>query len=142
MRGSRFLADAIPVEDRPAAEAFLEEIRKRFYDATHHCYAYRIGPAGSSTGSTMTGNRAIPPADRSLQPSTRTPLTNVLVIVTRYFGGTKLGVGGLVRAYGDAAAAALAGAGRPDALSDSGVLDPVRPSAHQHGDADALRPCR
>ena len=111
IRGSRFLGDAIPVEDRAAAEAILEEIRKRHYDATHHCYAYRIGPDGSQYrihDDGEPGNSAGRPILAAIDHGS---LTNVIVVVTRWFGGTKLGVGGLVRAYGDAAASALAGAG-------------------------------
>jgi uncharacterized YigZ family protein len=111
VRGSRFVADAIPVEDRPSAEAFLEETRRRFYDATHHCYAYRIGPGGELYRIHDDGEPGNSAGRPILAAIDKTPLTNVLVIVTRYFGGTKLGVGGLARAYGDAAASALAGAG-------------------------------
>jgi len=111
IKGSRFLADAVPVEDRTAAEGVLTEVRKRYYDATHHCYAYRIGPDGGLYrihDDGEPGNSAGRPILAAIDHGT---LTNVMVIVTRWFGGTKLGVGGLVRAYGDAAAAALAGAG-------------------------------
>ena len=111
VRGSRFLAEAIPVEDRSAAEGSLEVTRRRFYDATHHCYAYRIGPAGEVYRIHDDGEPGNSAGRPILAAIDRTPLTNVLVIVTRYFGGTKLGVGGLVRAYGEAAATALAGAG-------------------------------
>lgn len=111
IRGSRFLADAMPVEDRQAAEAALDEIRKRFYDATHHCYAYRLGPGGKAYrihDDGEPGNSAGRPILAAIDHGS---LTNLMVVVTRWFGGTKLGVGGLVRAYGDAAAAAIAGAG-------------------------------
>ena len=111
IKGSRFLADAIPVEDRAAAEVALEDIRRRYYDATHHCYAYRIGPGGETYrihDDGEPGNSAGRPILAAIDHRT---LTNVLVIVTRWFGGTKLGVGGLVRAYGEAAAAVLEGAG-------------------------------
>lgn len=111
IRGSRFLADAVPVDDRPAAEAVLEDIRKRFYDATHHCYAYRLGPGGETYrihDDGEPGNSAGRPILAAIDHGS---LTNLIVVVTRWFGGTKLGVGGLVRAYGDAAAEALAGAG-------------------------------
>ncbi len=111
IKGSRFLADAIPVEDRTAAEAVLEETRKRLYDATHHCYAYRLGPGGETYRIHDDGEPGNSAGRPILAAIDHDALTNVIVIVTRWFGGTKLGVGGLVRAYGDAAAAALAGAG-------------------------------
>ena len=110
-KGSRFLAFAYPVADEAMVEAILEEVRKRYHDATHHCYAYRlltgeevlvrVSDAGEPAGS------AGPPILRALESQ---GLINVLLVVVRYFGGTKLGIGGLIRAYGDAARAALAAA--------------------------------
>jgi uncharacterized YigZ family protein len=111
IKGSRFLADAVPVEDRAAADGVLEDVRKRFYDATHHCYAYRLGSGGDVYRIHDDGEPGNSAGRPILAAIDHGALTNVIVIVTRWFGGTKLGVGGLVRAYGDAAAAALTGAG-------------------------------
>jgi uncharacterized YigZ family protein len=111
IRGSRFHADAVPVEDRTAAEAVLEETRKRFYDATHHCYAYRLGPGGEAYRIHDDGEPGNSAGRPILAAIDHHSLTNVIVVVTRWFGGTKLGVGGLVRAYGEAAAGALTAAG-------------------------------
>jgi uncharacterized YigZ family protein len=112
VRGSRFLADVVPVEDRRQAETELEAVRKRLHDATHHCYAYRIGTGGEQYRLHDDGEPGGSAGRPILAAIDRHGLTKVLVIVTRYFGGTKLGVGGLARAYGDAAESGLTAAGR------------------------------
>jgi uncharacterized YigZ family protein len=88
-----------------AADALLAEVRRRDPDATHHCWARRIGDEGPrySDDGEPAGTAGIP----ILRAIDGRALTGVLVVVTRYYGGTKLGTGGLVRAYGEAAAAAL-----------------------------------
>jgi uncharacterized YigZ family protein len=109
---SRFIADAVPVQSRDAAEGYLQKVRKEFFDATHHCYAYRLGadtPENRSSDDGEPGGTAGKPILAAIE---REGLTNVLVVVTRYFGGTKLGTGGLVRAYGESAVLALKEAGR------------------------------
>lgn len=110
VRASRFLALAFPVESEAEARAALEERARAYFDATHHCAAWRFrdglwraidaGEPGGSAGAPILA--AIDAAS----------LVDTAVIVTRWFGGTKLGVGGLVRAYGDAAGEALAAAPR------------------------------
>ncbi len=107
IKGSRFIAEALPVPDENEAEAAIQEIRKREYSATHHCTAYRLGPDGAIFRYNDDGEpsgTAGPPILRQIEGRV---LTNTLVVVTRYYGGTKLGTGGLIRAYGDAAALAL-----------------------------------
>jgi uncharacterized YigZ family protein len=104
---SRFIADAFPVESVEAAEAQIESVRAREHQARHHCTAYRIGVEGDTFRYNDDGEpsgTAGPPILRHIDGR---ELTNTLVVVTRYFGGTKLGTGGLVRAYGDAADAVL-----------------------------------
>ncbi|NQV72290.1 YigZ family protein [bacterium] len=107
IKGSRFLAEAIPVSSVEEADAALLAIKKRDYDATHHCSAYRIG----SDGNTFRYNDDGEPNSSAGLPIYRQiegrNLTNSLVVVIRYYGGTKLGTGGLVRAYGEAASLAL-----------------------------------
>lgn len=107
VKGSRFIAEAIPVSTAEAAEAEIAAIQKREFAATHHCTAYRLGPEGD----VFRYNDAGEPRGTAGQPILRQidarGLTDVLVVVTRYFGGTKLGTGGLIRAYGDAAAEVL-----------------------------------
>lgn len=107
VKGSRFIAVAVPVQEEGEAEAEIARIRKRGYDATHHCTAYRVGPDGATTRFNDDGEpsgTAGPPILRQIDGR---GLTNTLVVVTRYYGGTKLGTGGLIRAYGEAAAEAL-----------------------------------
>lgn len=111
IKDSRFIAGAMPVVSRPDAEAKIAALTTTFHDATHHCYAYRIGlapelisyfsDAGEPSG---TAGRPI------LNALAEKQLTNVLVVVIRYFGGTRLGTGGLARAYSGSARMALASA--------------------------------
>lgn len=105
--GSRFLAEAVPAAHRDAAEERIGAIREREHQATHHCAAYRLGVDGQEFRYNDDGE----PSGTAGQPILRQiddrDLTNALVVVTRYFGGTELGTGGLMRAYGDTAAAAL-----------------------------------
>ena len=108
---SRFLAYAFPVSSADEADAHLERLHREHRDASHVCFAYRLcsgdetievaDDAGEPAGS------AGPPILRRLEGA---DLHDVLVVVVRYFGGTKLGIGGLIRAYGDATAEALASA--------------------------------
>jgi len=106
VKGSKFIAAVIPVSDEEEAKAQLTAIRKKYHDATHNCYAWRIHPENekASDDGEPSGSAGKP----ILQVLKGSRLTNTLVVVTRYFGGTKLGIGGLVRAYGEAASMALA----------------------------------
>ena len=107
IKGSRFIGDAFPVADVESANERTADIREREPDATHHCWAYRLGIAGDTFRYDDDGE----PSGTAGQPILRQidgrDLTNLLVVVTRYYGGTNLGTGGLVHAYGDAAAAVL-----------------------------------
>lgn len=108
-RGSRFVGLAHPVVATPQVRQLLKEIKARYHDATHYCYAYRLigreGIIASSDDGGEPARSAGPPILRVLEAQ---GLLNTLVVVVRYFGGTKLGVGGLIRAYGDAARETLA----------------------------------
>lgn len=108
VKGSRFLGQAFRVESAEAAETALQTIRRTYHDATHHCSAYRLGPPEQllerSDDDGEPSGTAGAPILGALQ-SGRT--FDALVVVTRYFGGTKLGTGGLVRAYAASASAAL-----------------------------------
>lgn len=107
VKGSRFIAEAHPVQDESEVETVITEIRKRAYNATHHCTAYRLGLEGNQFRYNDDGEpsgTAGPPILRQIDARA---LTNTLVVVTRYFGGTKLGTGGLIRAYGEAASCVL-----------------------------------
>ena len=108
---SRFLAFLIPVSSVEGADEELARLRRKYHDATHHCTAYRILNGEevlevSNDDGEPSGSAGLP----ILQQLQKADVVNVLAVVVRYFGGTKLGVGGLVRAYGGAAAEALASA--------------------------------
>ncbi len=101
---SRFIAAAVHVDSAEAAQAFVEERRKKFYDATHNCYAYVVGDkAKFSDDGEPQGTAGMPIYETIRQNG----LDCVCVVVTRYFGGIKLGAGGLVRAYGGSCAEVL-----------------------------------
>lgn len=112
VHASRFIARAMPVHDRAAIDAALETVRKEYHDATHHCYAYRLGADGGDFRAHDDGEPSGSAGRPILAAIDREGLSDVLVVVTRYFGGTKLGVGGLMKAYGAAAGAAMASAPR------------------------------
>lgn len=112
IKGSRFIADAHPVSTSEAADGAIAAIRKTYHDATHHCYAYRLGPDGESYRSHDDGEPSGSAGAPILRQIESSGLSDVLVVVTRYFGGTKLGTGGLARAYGEAASHVLTGAKR------------------------------
>ncbi|MBN2104536.1 YigZ family protein [bacterium] len=101
VKDSRFIGLAAPVQDRDDAESWIGNIQKKYYDATHHCYAYRIG---SGDQSEFRYNDDGEPSGTAGKPILDVldgrKLTNCICLVTRYFGGTKLGTGGLARAYG------------------------------------------
>ena len=96
--GSRFLADAAPVTDRQDVAAQVEAIRSREHKATHHCTAYRIGAEGEEARYNDDGEPSGTGGAPILRQIDARTLTNTLVVVTRYFGGTELGTGGLARA--------------------------------------------
>lgn len=106
-KGSKFYTYAFHVKSEDDIKARLEEIRKKHYDARHHCYAYYLGQKQEISRANDDGepsNSAGKPILGQLQAF---DLTNSLVIVVRYFGGTKLGVGGLIQAYKEGAKLAL-----------------------------------
>lgn len=107
VQGSRFIATASPVSTKEAAEQFIARIRKSHHDATHNCYAYRLGFDAQQFRYNDDGEPNGTAGKPILTAIDKFTLTNTMVVVTRYFGGTKLGVGGLARAYGDAAEQAL-----------------------------------
>jgi len=105
VKGSRFIGNAAPADLKKEAESFIEEIRRIHHSATHNCFAYRIDRSlfrysddGEPSG---TAGRPI------LNMIDKHKLHRLVLVVTRYFGGTKLGTGGLIRAYSEAAEATL-----------------------------------
>jgi uncharacterized YigZ family protein len=109
VKNSRFIATAGHADSVEAARTFIEAIRAEFPDATHHVYAYLIGYGATVTeGFTDDGEPPGTAGRPTLAVLRGADLGDVVLVTTRYFGGTKLGTGGLVRAYSDAAKAVLA----------------------------------
>ncbi len=106
--GSRFLATLAPVRSPTEVEAILAATRKQFHSASHHCYAWRLGADGLRYRLHDDGEPGSSAGRPILERIDALALTECLVVVTRWFGGTKLGVGGLARAYSRAAEAVLA----------------------------------
>ena len=108
VEGSKFIAEAAPVFSKAEAEGTLASVRKRHYDATHHCHAYAVGEGRALFHYSDDGEPSGTAGIKIFSALQAVNLSDIIVIVTRYFGGTKLGVGGLGRAYHDAAMAVLA----------------------------------
>jgi len=98
-RGSKFIARAFPVETEEQIKEILTVLRKEYYDARHHCYAYRINPEDEQFRSNDDGEPSGTAGKPILNQLLSKELMNILVVVIRYFGGTKLGVSGLIHAY-------------------------------------------
>src|SRR5215218_4549293 len=107
---SRFITTIAPAPTVEAAEAFIRSMRDEFPDATHNCWAYVVGPPGSTSrvGMSDAGEPHGTAGRPMLTVLLHGGLGDVAAVVTRYFGGVKLGTGGLVRAYGGALQHALA----------------------------------
>ena len=107
---SRFLGHLRPVESEDEARAFIADMKKQYYDARHNCWCYLLkdGPERYSDDGEPQGTAGIP----MLEVFRREGVTNLVCVVTRYFGGVRLGAGGLFRAYTKSARDALDAAGR------------------------------
>ena len=105
---SRFIATVRPVETEEEAVAFINEMKKKYWDARHNCSAFVIGSRQEVTRCSDDGEPAQTAGRPMLDVLLREGITNVAVVVTRYFGGVLLGTGGLVRAYSGAVQAGLA----------------------------------
>ena len=108
---SRFIAHVCPVESREEADAFLAEIREKYKDATHNVPAMVIGDKSQIQWASDDGEPQGTSGAPMVQMMVKEGLTNLIVVVTRYFGGLKLGTGGLVRAYTSSAKLGLEAAG-------------------------------
>ena len=106
-RSSKFLAWIYPVRSEEEIRGHLDALRKRFFDATHHCYAWRLGPRGEAFRANDDGEPSGTAGKPILGQLLSNDITDCLVVVVRYFGGTKLGVPGLIAAYRESAAAAI-----------------------------------
>ncbi|MDE6446180.1 MAG: YigZ family protein [Alistipes sp.] len=109
-RSSKFLAYIYPVRNEEEIRQHLDTLRKRYFDATHHCYAWRLGPQGERFRANDDGEPSGTAGKPILGQMLSGNVTDCLIVVVRYFGGTKLGVPGLIAAYREAAAEALAAA--------------------------------
>ncbi|MFA9390185.1 MAG: YigZ family protein [Prolixibacteraceae bacterium] len=101
-KGSKFIAFAFPVDHEETIKTILQEIKKEHYSARHHCYAYRLGPEGEYFRANDDGEPSGTAGRPILGQLLSKQLTNILVVVVRYFGGTLLGVSGLINAYKNA----------------------------------------
>lgn len=106
--GSRFIAKAWPVSDEAEVRRIVAELRKEYHDARHHCYAYRIGQDGAVWRANDDGEPSGSAGRPILGQIDSAGLSDILVVVIRYFGGIKLGIPGLIRAYKTSTADALA----------------------------------
>jgi uncharacterized YigZ family protein len=106
-KGSKFIAHASYVENQDEVKERIAELRKEYYDARHHCYAYMLGHDSSVWRANDDGEPSNSAGTPILNQIRSKNLSNILVVVIRYFGGTKLGVSGLIRAYKQATFDAL-----------------------------------
>jgi len=108
--GSRFLAFAYPVESEAEVKEIVQRLKKEYHDARHHCYAYRLGLDGEPWRANDDGEPSGSAGRPILGQIDSAGLSDILVVVVRYFGGIKLGIPGLIRAYKTSTADALANA--------------------------------
>ena len=132
VKRSRFLCTLARVEDEKAARAVVERLRRQHWDARHHCSAFVLGPDGAVERSSDDGEPAGTAGAPMLEVLRGRQVSDVVAVVTRWFGGTLLGAGGLVRAYGDAVRAGLDATG-------TRRRDLVRELTLEVGHADAGR---
>lgn len=125
-KASRFKAIVFPVDSATDAEAKLAELKKEYFDASHICFAWLLGTEKEEKSRCSDAGEPKGTAGPPILDAMRgAGLTNVLVAVVRYFGGTKLGIGGLSRAYRQAAAQVLALAGRKELLGEIQLSVPL-----------------
>ena len=109
-KGSKFPTFAFPVRSEDEIKDILKDIRKKYFDARHHCYAWRLGADKKRFRANDDGEPGSTAGKPILGQIQSHDLTNILIVVIRYFGGTKLGVSGLIHAYRTAASDAIANA--------------------------------
>ena len=108
--GSRFIARAYPVESEAEIKEIVASLKKEYHDARHHCYAWRLGLDGAAWRANYDGEPSGSAGRPILGQIDSVGLSDILVVVIRYFGGIKLGIPGLIRAYKTSTADALASA--------------------------------
>jgi uncharacterized YigZ family protein len=109
-KGSKFISEAYPVTDESEIKIILENVRRKYHEAKHHSYAYLLGKEGQVWRINDDGEPSGTAGKPTMGQIRSFGLTNVLIIVSRYFGGTLLGVSGLINAYRSAAESALSNA--------------------------------
>ena len=107
-KGSKFLAFAFPVENEMEIKQHIQQLKKEYFDARHHCYAYRLGISGKHWRANDDGEPSSTGGKPILGQLLSLELSDMLIVVVRYFGGIQLGVPGLINAYRSAAADVLA----------------------------------
>ena len=142
---SRFITHIRHVETEEEARAFIQAMKKQYFDARHNCSAYVLGERADKQKSNDDGEPGGTAGNPILEAIKKNALTDVVIVVTRYFGGIKLGAGGLIRAYGHRARHRSGHAHRDDALyrapcdnrlrppGDSRALDPAAGDPHRGG---------
>ena len=108
--GSKFIALAFPVETEEEIKAIVSSVKKEYFDARHHCYAYRLGHLGDKFRANDDGEPSGSSGRPILGQIDSNCLSDILVVVVRYFGGIKLGIPGLIRAYKTSTADAISNA--------------------------------
>ena len=108
--GSKFISLAYPVSSEEEVKSILSAVRREYFDARHHCYAYRLGQKGELWRVNDDGELSSSAGRPIYGQLLSNELSDILIIVVRYFGGTKLGIPGLIKAYKSAAADAIANA--------------------------------
>lgn len=108
--GSRFIAKAYPVETEDEVRQIVSSMKKEYHDARHHCYAYRLGYKGDVYRANDDGEPSSSAGRPILGQIDSNELSDILIVVIRYFGGIKLGIPGLIRAYKTSSADAIANA--------------------------------
>ncbi len=114
--GSKFLSFAYPVSYEEETKELVQNIKKNYFDARHHCFAYRIGLTGDLWRANDDGEPSSSAGKPILGQLLSFELSDILIVVIRYFGGTKLGIPGLIRAYRSAAA---------DAISNAEIIEKI-----------------
>ncbi len=109
-KGSKFLAFAYPVSDKEAIQEHIQAINKEYFDARHRCYAWKLGLGDENYRANDDGEPSGTAGKPILGQILSNELTNILIVVVRYFGGIKLGTGGLINAYRTASSDAIANA--------------------------------
>ena len=106
----KFISHVKHVETEEDAREFIQQIKKKFFDATHNCSAWILGELGDKQKSNDDGEPGGTAGNPILETIKKNELTNICVVVTRYFGGIKLGAGGLIRAYSHSASLGISAA--------------------------------